>query len=322
MINQVWNSMITVGLLRRFIIWQVIAMSRAPADNHWDVPEWWPPAQPAQRPRPPATAIRPASRRFAANTRTLGWAVGRNDPATLWGSPALTLWYSMASWVSSMMRSTSSIDITWYRGGTYSSMRLIKRHNGCDASRYRERLSPTSCIFFRHSFPVFNPAMTLVSIWANSKSWTWKRHRHHHWSGRTLGLLVDCSADWGSSGSPAAPSCWSDCQSCPGVGPGSVSSSAAAELFCQQDKIHVTVKPVGTIKPMGKQVLWRQRIERKWRQTGTHSFLPSFSSCLASCRSFCCCSWILFWYCRSLSRCCFSCCRKAKRRVVTTGRGG
>lgn len=32
--------------------------------------------------------------------------------------------------------------------------------------------SLTSCIFFRHSFPTFNPSMTFFSIWANSRSWT------------------------------------------------------------------------------------------------------------------------------------------------------
>lgn len=39
----------------------------------------------------------------------------------------------------------------------------------------------------------------------------------------------------------------------------------------------------------------------------THSFLPSFSSCLARSLSFSSCTLIFFWYCLSLSLCCLSC---------------
>lgn len=84
-----------------------------------EVPEWWPPAQPAQRPRPLAIANQPASRRFAAQTQKQCLTVTE----TVWNAlrslmvPQLTLWYSMASWVSSIMRSTSSIDITWQGTG-------------------------------------------------------------------------------------------------------------------------------------------------------------------------------------------------------------
>lgn len=43
----------------------------------------------------------------------------------------------------------------------------------------------------------------------------------------------------------------------------------------------------------------------------THSFFPSRRSCLAISRSRSSCWVILFWYCFSLSRCCFSCCERA-----------
>lgn len=107
-----------------------------------------------------------------------------------------------------------------------------------------------------------------------------------------------------------------------------------AFLLQQQHSFSVNttnpVKPLNLSAPwnQSKTILWHYKKIRKWRQpaaspspwVGTHSFLPSLTSCLARSLSFCCCSWILFWYCRSLSRCCFSCCRKAKRRDVTVGR--
>lgn len=50
----------------------------------------------------------------------------------------------------------------------------------------------------------------------------------------------------------------------------------------------------------------------------THSFLPSFSSCLAKSLSFSSCRLILFWYCLSLSLCCFSCCNEETETWVQT----
>lgn len=49
----------------------------------------------------------------------------------------------------------------------------------------------------------------------------------------------------------------------------------------------------------------------------THSFLPSLSSCLANSLSFSSCRLILFWYCLSLSLCCFSCCEWGNRHMST-----
>lgn len=74
-------------------------------------PESGPPAQPERRLHPPETKIQPACRLFAAETQTQA-----GNPGPLWVlklcTSRPTLWYSMESWVSSMIRSTSSIDIT------------------------------------------------------------------------------------------------------------------------------------------------------------------------------------------------------------------
>lgn len=58
-------------------------------------------------------------------------------------------------------------------------------------------------------------------------------------------------------------------------------------------------------------------ISRRPAPSPTHSFLPSRRSCRAISRSRSSCWVILFWYCFSLSRCCFSCCRESRPCVDT-----
>lgn len=77
----------------------------------------------------------------------------------------------MASWVSSMIRSTSSIDSTWH------GRRQSNQHRAVKQGPRHSWTSPTSCIFFRHWFPIFSPSMTFFSIWANSRSWTWNTQK-------------------------------------------------------------------------------------------------------------------------------------------------
>lgn len=58
-------------------------------------------------------------------------------------------------------------------------------------------------------------------------------------------------------------------------------------------------------------------ISRRPAPSPTHSFLPSRRSCRAISRSRSSCWVILFWYCFSLSRCCFSCYRESRPCVDT-----
>ena len=63
-------------------------------------------------------------------------------------------------------------------------------------------------------------------------------------------------------------------------------------------------------------------LSRRPAPSPTHSFLPSRRSCRAISRSRSSCWVILFWYCFSLSRCCFSCCRESRPCVDTKPRQG
>lgn len=81
-------------------------------------------------------------------------------------------------------------------------------------------------------------------------------------------------------------------------------SSSLARL---QREPTVTGSRVSPDRPPGPP---QPRATRHPQPGRTHSFLPSRRSCRAISLSRSSCCVILFWYCFSLSRCCFSCCRE------------